>query len=127
MLQPQLDGTDLHNLFSTQDKTYHATLKRNLAALYSQKGVLASEPHVDKTIKTFVEKLSALSSENMGKIDMSAWLQYWAFDTIGEVNMSQPFGFLSEGKDIERLCASSHESMRYFGLVRICFERMLEG
>lgn len=122
MLQPQLDGSDLHNLFSTQDKTLHANLKRNLAAFYSKSGVLSSETNVDKTLNMFIERLDGVSKSDTGVIKMGAWLQYWAFDTIGEINLSEQIGFLSKGFDISNLCAESHSNMRYFGLVSLTLD-----
>lgn len=120
MLQPQHEGSDLHNLFSTQDKTFHAQLKRELGNLYSERGVLVAEPAVDKTIGILVDRLESLSKDGPASVDISAWLHWWAFDTIVEVNLSTQLGFLAKGEDVNHLCAGSHQAMRYFGLVRIC-------
>lgn len=50
-------------------------------------------------------------------VDMSAWLQYFAFDCIGEINFSQPMGFMDSDKDVDGICQLDHEMMMYFALV----------
>lgn len=34
-------------------------------------------------------------------VDMGAWLQYYAFDVVGEMTFAKKLGFLEEGKDID--------------------------
>lgn len=113
-----MDGEDLHNLFSTQDKALHATVKRNVGALFSQSGVQSYESHIDNTIELLLERLnSMLKSSGSVRIDASAWMQYWAFDTIGKITFSKKLGFLATGSDVGGLCAQNHHNMTYFGLV----------
>lgn len=113
-----MDGEDLHNLFSTQDKSLHATVKRHIGALFSQSGIQIYEPHIDSTIELLLVRLNSMLDESgSGRIDASAWMQYWAFDTIGEIIFSQKLGFLATGTDVSGLCAQNHHHMTYFGLV----------
>lgn len=118
-----MDGEDLHNLFSTQDKALHATVKRHVGALFSQNGIQSCEPHIDSTIELMLERLNSMVKESGSvRIDASAWMQYWAFDTIGEITFSKKLGFLATGTDVGGLCAQNHHNMTYFGLVRPCFD-----
>lgn len=113
-----MDGEDLHNLFSTQDKALHATVKRTIGALFSQNSIRDFEPHIDSTVALLLEKFKSMMTETgRVKIDASAWMQFWAFDTIGEIVFSQKLGFLATGTDISGLCAQNHHNMTYFGLV----------
>lgn len=113
-----MDGEDLHNLFSTQDKALHQTVKRHIAALFSQNGIQSCEPHIDSTIELLLVRLNSMLDDTGSVcIDASAWMQYWAFDTIGEITFSQKLGFLATGSDVGALCAQNHHNMTYFGLV----------
>ena len=58
-----------------------------------------------------------MSQHGTTVIDMSAWVQFFSFDTIGEVNFSQNFGFLDTGTDVEWGIRQAEERMRYFELV----------
>jgi hypothetical protein len=48
---------------------------------------------------------------------MAAWMQFYAFDTLGEINFSTKLGFLDTGTDVNGICELDHEQMMYFALV----------
>lgn len=58
-----------------------------------------------------------MSQHGAAVIDMSAWMQFFSFDTIGEVNFSRNFGFLETGTDVDWAIREAEERMRYFELV----------
>lgn len=51
------------------------------------------------------------------RVDIAAWLQYYAFDSLGAVNFSQMLGFLESGTDVDGICHLDHEQMMYFAVV----------
>ncbi|KAI1288713.1 cytochrome P450 [Xylaria venustula] len=117
ILQPKFEGSDLHNVFSTQDAEYHAALKRTMGTLYTTTAVSGLEFHLDDCTELFMSKMSAIiGTEKSANIDLAAWLQYYAFDSLGAVNFSQKLGFLESGTDVDEICHLDHEQMMYFAV-----------
>ncbi|KAI9667768.1 MAG: hypothetical protein M1821_000585 [Bathelium mastoideum] len=77
-------------------------------------GMSELEPNLDRSISLFTNELSRLTKGTSAVVDMSPWLQFWAFDALGEVNFSQAMGFLKAGKDIDGICELDHQMMFYF-------------
>lgn len=119
ILQPRFEGSDLHNVFSTQDAEYHTALKRTMGTLYTTTAVSGLEFHLDDCTHLFLTKMNEIiGSEKSGKVDMASWLQYYAFDSLGAVNFSQMLGFLESGTEyVFRSCLSLF-SGRFISLTR---------
>jgi hypothetical protein len=88
------------NLFSTRDPEYHRIEKRKVGAAYSLPNLLQSEKAIDSCINLFMDRLDEFAHKKK-PVDLGAWLQYFAFDVVGEVTFASKFGFLEEGKDID--------------------------
>ncbi|CAN8104061.1 unnamed protein product [Discula destructiva] len=117
ILQPRFEGSDLHNVFSTQDAEYHAALKRTMGSLYSTTAVSALEFHLDDCTQLFMSKMNnIIGLENSAPVDLAAWLQYYAFDSLGAVNFSKKLGFMESGTDVDGICHMDHEQMMYFSV-----------
>ncbi|KAK6005955.1 hypothetical protein QM012_006365 [Aureobasidium pullulans] len=117
ILQPRFEGSDLHNVFSTQDAEYHAALKRTMGSLYSTTAVLPLEYHLDDCTKLFMNKMNGIiGSGKSAPVDLAAWLQYYAFDSLGALNFSKMLGFLESGTDVDGICHLDHEQMMYFAV-----------
>jgi hypothetical protein len=113
-----LEGADLHNVFSTQDPDFHAALKRTIGSLYTTTAVVKLEHHIDNCTRVFLSKMQEMIElQKPTGVDMSAWLQYYAFDSLGEINFSKRLGFLDTGTDIDGICELDHKQMMYFALV----------
>ena len=59
------------------------------------------EPFVDRTTEKFLDQTEALFSSKNAICDFSQWLQYYAFDVIGEMTYSKRHGFVDRGEDID--------------------------
>ncbi|KAF3012828.1 hypothetical protein E8E14_009139 [Neopestalotiopsis sp. 37M] len=106
-LQPMIGGQRIHGLFHTQDESLHRAMKRPIAAMYSMSNLVEFEPHVDTTIKFFLQRVDEMTARvGGGAIDLGTWLQLFAFDVMGEITFSKRLGFLDEGRDIEGIMAS---------------------
>lgn len=55
--------------------------------LYSMSALLKMEPLVSNCVTVFVKKLDAFATTGE-TIDLASWLQYFAFDVIGEITVS---------------------------------------
>lgn len=87
------------NLFSTRDPEYHRIEKRKVGHAYSLPSLLQSEEAIDSCINLFMDRLRELSAK--GPVDLGVWLQYFAFDVVGEVTFASKLGFLEQGKDVD--------------------------
>lgn len=117
ILQPMLDGSPLHNIFSTSDIEYHSALKKTIGSLYSFSALKNIQHNLDRCVALLVDRLGDVVRAGPTRIDMSAWLQFYTFDSLGEVNFSQRMGFLESGTDLDGICELDHHLMRHFGLV----------
>ena len=77
------------------------------------------EFRIDKCINTLLSKFNQMTQHGPATIDMSAWVQFFSFDTIGEVNFSRNFGFLETGTDVDWAIKEAEDRMRYFELVSL--------
>ncbi|KKY35194.1 putative cytochrome p450 [Diaporthe ampelina] len=99
-------GTILPTIFATQDEMLHRMLKRPTAAVYSMSNLVSFEPLVDRTIDMFRQELDRRFVTHGNACDLDAWLQFFAFDVVGEITFSTRLGFLEEGRDVEGIMAS---------------------
>ncbi|KAL8825167.1 MAG: hypothetical protein Q9191_004576 [Dirinaria sp. TL-2023a] len=94
-------GSRLPSLFSTTDEQYHAALRRCVNYAFSMTALVQYEPFVDGTTEKFLDQTEALFSSKNAVCDFSQWLQYYAFDVIGEITYSKRHGFVDRGEDVD--------------------------
>ncbi|KAI1625028.1 cytochrome P450 [Exophiala viscosa] len=115
--QPILNGKPVASLFMITDEDAHKAAKRPIAHAYAMTSLLDYEPFVDNTSKVLVERLTTLYA-NSGKLcDFGEWLQWYAFDVIGEMTMSKRFGFLEQGRDVNDIIKTLNNSGAYTAIV----------
>lgn len=64
------------------------------------------EPLVDSATVAFLEQLKerfAGNENGMPICDFGVWLQYYAFDVIGELTYSKRLGFVDQGMDVDHI------------------------
>lgn len=71
------------NLFSTRDEQFHRDQKRPVASAYSMTSLLELESAVDSCTEIFRSRLQEFADKQR-PIDLGTWLQYYAFDVVGE-------------------------------------------
>lgn len=108
MQQAMSKGTRLPSLFSTTDEQYHARLRKCVKNAFSMSSLIEYEPLVDNTTEIFLNQTEALFSSNNAICDFSKWLQFYAFDVIGEITYSKRHGFIDTGEDVDGM-------IRYLG------------
>ncbi len=63
------------------------------------------EPLVDETTERFLDQTQALFSSKNAICNFSQWLQYYAFDVIGQITYSKRHGFVDTGEDVDGIVA----------------------
>ncbi|KIY02977.1 uncharacterized protein Z520_01442 [Fonsecaea multimorphosa CBS 102226] len=103
------------NLFSTRDPEYHRIEKRKIGAAYSLPNLLQSEAAIDSCVNLFMDRLNEFASKRE-PVDLGAWLQYFAFDVVGEVTFASKLGFLEQGKDVDGMMKAIEGMLAYAAL-----------
>ncbi|KAF9238714.1 hypothetical protein LCP9604111_9356 [Penicillium roqueforti] len=114
--QQLVKGRPTPTLFTTTDEVFHAAIKRPVSSAYSMSTLTEFEPFVDKIIHTLFGRLDEFVAE--AKVcDIAAWLQYYAFDVIGELTFSKPLGFLEKGNDVDGIIVALEHTLDYVGKI----------
>lgn len=105
-----VNGKRTPSLVFTTDEAQHAVMKRPVAQSFSLSTLVEFEPLIDSTTAVFLSRLDDLFA-SPGKAgnevcDLGQWLQWYAFDVIGELTFSRRLGFLELAQDVEGIIAS---------------------
>ncbi|MCJ1416756.1 hypothetical protein MMC32_003094 [Xylographa parallela] len=95
------NGERLPSLFSTTDEAYHAQLRRSVNSAFSMSALVQYEPFVDETTEKFLDQTTALFVSKNAVCDFAEWLQFYAFDVIGNITYSKRHGFVDRGEDVD--------------------------
>jgi hypothetical protein len=80
------------------------------------------EPLVDSTISAFLSQLehrfaNRAEGDEGGVCDFGVWLQYFAFDVIGELTFSKRLGFVDQAKDVDGIIGDLERFVDYVAVV----------
>lgn len=79
------------------------------------------EPFVDNTTKLFLEQTKKIFVDNPEGCDFTQWLQFYAFDVIGEITYSKRHGFVENNKDVDGIVG--YLSWLFLYVAPVCFPR----
>ncbi|KAF2258967.1 putative benzoate 4-monooxygenase cytochrome P450 [Lojkania enalia] len=117
VILPMIKGKILPGLFATQDEGMHRMLKKPIAGVYSMTNMTSFEDLVDRTIGVFLNQLDARFVNTGAICDWGTWLQYFAFDVVGEMTFSKRLGFLEQGKDVENIMSDIWHWFEYVAVI----------
>ncbi|WPH00823.1 hypothetical protein R9X50_00365300 [Acrodontium crateriforme] len=118
--QTLYNGKVVPALMTTQDKGYHAAMKRAIASAYSVTTLQGYETSVEDTVRLFLQKLddlyakrakrvlstngfSSVSCIRLGQEKTTNANESDAYDVIGAVTMSRSMGLLEQGTDVDNM------------------------
>jgi hypothetical protein len=113
-MSPRHEGEIMDSMFTTRDPARHKALKRPVAGKFSMTSIRTMQPLVNQCSEIFIQAMKDLEGQ---KVDLSTWLQWYAFDVIGMITFNKRFGFMEERKDILEMISSLEFALRYAGLV----------
>ncbi|TGJ79516.1 hypothetical protein E0Z10_g9253 [Xylaria hypoxylon] len=91
-------GSRPFDLAGERNEKLHSAQRRLVARAYSMDSTMNLESQVDELVTPLLRKLDDVAfSKHI--IDLGYWLQLFAFDVIGAVSFSKPYGFVSSGSD----------------------------
>ncbi|KAK4160016.1 putative cytochrome P450 pisatin demethylase [Cladorrhinum sp. PSN259] len=101
--QSVVKGHSLPSLFSTTDNDFHMQFRRCVNSAFAMSALVQYEPFVDNTTKLFLKQTEKLFTNQ--KCDFTQWLQFYAFDVIGEITYSKRHGFIERNEDVDGIVA----------------------
>ncbi|KAG6353877.1 hypothetical protein INS49_005134 [Diaporthe citri] len=113
-------GEYIKNVFGTRSNSLHSRYLKPIQKLYSVNSMLSMEGLVDKTTRSLCEQIENrfVDGKNVQRTcDIADWIEFYAWDVVGEVTFSKDFGFLKGGSDQMQLIETAESIMHYFGVV----------
>ncbi|KAL2116009.1 hypothetical protein VTJ04DRAFT_10264 [Mycothermus thermophilus] len=103
--QSVVKGHSLPSLFSTTDNDFHMQFRRCVNSAFAMSALVQYEPFVDNTTRLFLKQTERLYIDNPQACDFTRWLQFYAFDVIGEITYSKRHGFIERNEDVDGIVA----------------------
>ncbi|KAJ5603228.1 hypothetical protein N7537_006184 [Penicillium hordei] len=100
------------DMFSVMDERRHAAHRRKVASMFSMTSMVAYEPFVNSCNTTLVEQLSQRAARGES-VAIPRWMQYYAFDVIGEITVGASFGMMRTGGDIDGILQTLQDNLSY--------------
>ncbi|KAI3390560.1 hypothetical protein diail_9200, partial [Diaporthe ilicicola] len=94
------------NPMSEPDPKRKVQRSKTFAAGFAQSNLLRSEEAISTTISKLLDHMDRYERRK-DPMDLDKFFTYTAFDVVGEVLCSKPFGFLEEGKDVNNAIATN--------------------
>ncbi|KAJ9603054.1 hypothetical protein H2200_012349 [Cladophialophora chaetospira] len=110
-----MTGTDQTALVSIKDEKTHGIFRRPLAHAYSLSSLKGYEPYIDEMIEKLILELDKHDAAQ-SPINMTRWLQFWAFDVMSKISFGEPIGFLDHGNDFNGMIQAQRENFRYISV-----------
>src|SRR2546423_6092099 len=93
-------------MFSTTNESYHAQYRRCVNSFFAMSSLVSYEPLVNSTTEHFLDQTQKLYVDANKTCSFSRWLQFFAFDVIGEITWSKRLGFTDQNEDIKGIIAT---------------------
>ena len=111
-------GRRLFTLFTSLDDKFHAKLRRAVSNAYAMSTLVQFEKYIDSTTTAFLKQMKVQFVDQPGHVcNFSTWLQWYAFDVVGELTFSKRLGFLDRGEDVEGIIQSIEWMLDYAAVV----------
>ncbi|KAL2844591.1 cytochrome P450 [Aspergillus pseudoustus] len=108
-------------LFPDRDIKRHGDTRKRFSSLYSMSSLVHYEEFVDQSADVFFQRLGEFADRD-AVLNLGEWLQFYAFDVIGQITYGQRFGFLDKGQDIDGTIDALGHVMVHSTLVGIYHE-----
>ena len=77
--------------------------------------LVSYEPRVDSTTDAFIQQTEQRYSSSGQSCNFSRWLQFFAFDVIGDLTWSKRIGFVEQDKDVDGIVKFIGDFLSYAG------------
>jgi hypothetical protein len=115
--QNMVNGKRAASLVAMTDESQHAKSKRLIAHAYSLSTLVEYEALVDRTTDVFLQTLEDRFVGQGKVLDLGRYLQFFAFDVIGELTFSRRLGFIEQGVDVDGIIDAIGANFSYFSVL----------
>lgn len=98
---------DHKDVFSETSNEKHALERRKTSNMYAMSSLMSYEPFVDKVNGEFMAALADIAQTGRAA-GLFTWMQFYAFDVIGEITLGRSFGLIEAGYDKDGLLHAAH-------------------
>ena len=112
-----VNGRRAASLVAMTDESDHARTKRVVANAYSLSTLVEFDGIVDETVNVLLDVLRERFAKEGQVCDLGLYLQYFAFDVIGELTFSKRLGFLEQGQDVDGIIGAIGANFGYFSVL----------
>ncbi|KAJ9608038.1 hypothetical protein H2200_007026 [Cladophialophora chaetospira] len=112
-----VNGKRAASLVAMTDETQHAKSKRLIAHAYSLSTLVEYGELVDRTTDVFLQTLEDRFAGDSQVLDLGRYLQFFAFDVIGELTFSRRLGFIEQGVDVNNIIDAIGANFSYFSVL----------
>lgn len=120
-------------LFNTRSRPEHTRKRKIVSHIFSQKSVLAFEPHIRQHVRELIGQWDKLCEggkkgvsgkegeggwrgrEGRVWFDCLPWYNYLAFDIIGDLAFGSPFGMIKAAKDAAPVAVDQAQAIASYG------------
>jgi hypothetical protein len=113
-MSPFYEGSVMPSVFTERDPEAHRNLKRPVAQLFGMTNMRNYEPYADQCTGIFIDAMRDLEGQ---AIDLSAWVQWYAFDVIACMTFQRRFGFLEQRRDIDSMIGDLDGVLHYVKII----------
>ncbi|KAE8421602.1 cytochrome P450 [Aspergillus pseudocaelatus] len=107
---------DPRNIFTVRDNEDHKDRRRKVASLYTMSAMVAYEDAVDRMTTLCIKKMNELAA-NRKLISIPKFMQFYAFDVIGEITFDQNFGMMENMGDTQGIIKEIHNLNNTIGFM----------
>ncbi|KAK4552245.1 hypothetical protein LTR86_010599 [Recurvomyces mirabilis] len=109
-------GKTTPSLFSSVDAEWHDNLRKAIQPAFNLSALVQYEPFVDSTIRSLLSQLGSRYADRSGGASvckLQQWMHWYAFDVVGELTYSKPFGFMETASDVDGIIRKAHLYLVY--------------
>ncbi|KAL1639278.1 hypothetical protein SLS58_008120 [Diplodia intermedia] len=115
--QATAGGHRVWSLFSTKDEDWHAKYRRCINGAFAMSALVSYEPLVDSTVNYFLDQTDKFFASTGQVCNFNRWLQFFAFDVIGELTWSKRLGYIEKNEDVDDIVGFLGKFLSYCAVV----------
>ncbi|KAF4336775.1 Averantin oxidoreductase [Fusarium beomiforme] len=114
----QWAGPNAPETLVSLDRSYHDSMKRQLAPAFSERALQFQEPIIQGYTDILMRRLTEHSKDGQQPVNLREWFNYYTFDIIGNLGFGSDFGGLESQKDHPWVKAVSR-NIREFSFMQV--------
>ncbi|GIJ83167.1 hypothetical protein Asppvi_001686 [Aspergillus pseudoviridinutans] len=90
----------LLSVFTAEDGAVNLQMKQHISVYYSLSYAVSSfEPRIDSAIRMFFDQLDCQFLATGARFDLTSWLKFFSYDSMGLMTFSRAYGYMQHGSD----------------------------